>query len=312
MGSGDWFKTIVSRKKTTQDRSKKAKGATGERSNDSKWRNPKHKRSSKLFNGASSGHSRYFGTTIEEIAATYIQIAFRRFKARKTLRHLKRAKRLQTIAERYDVQKQVSSTLSHLQSWSKIQTQIRARRACMVTEGRIKQKKQDNQLKLEAELHGIEVEWCGGSETMQEILSRINQREEASVKRERAMAYAFSHQWRANSGMSQGYELGKCSWGWSWTERWIAARPWEVRLPVKCASPNKAKSKATTEVGKNTETSAIIKPTAVDAKGPTKTPPQPTTQKTARQVKPRAPPHRNIKNGENHASNWSQEAVCRV
>jgi hypothetical protein len=39
-----------------------------------------------------------------------------------------------------------------------------------------------------------QVEWCGGSDTMEEILSRIQQREEAAVKRERAMAYAFSHQ----------------------------------------------------------------------------------------------------------------------
>jgi len=38
------------------------------------------------------------------------------------------------------------------------------------------------------------VEWCSGSETMEEILSRIHQREEAAIKRERAMAYAFSHQ----------------------------------------------------------------------------------------------------------------------
>jgi len=39
-----------------------------------------------------------------------------------------------------------------------------------------------------------QVEWCGGSDTMEEILSRIHQREEAAIKRERAMAYAFSHQ----------------------------------------------------------------------------------------------------------------------
>ena len=37
-------------------------------------------------------------------------------------------------------------------------------------------------------------EWCGGSDTMEEIVSRIHQREEAAFKRERAMAYAFSHQ----------------------------------------------------------------------------------------------------------------------
>lgn len=39
-----------------------------------------------------------------------------------------------------------------------------------------------------------QVEWSGGPETMEEILSRIQQREEAATKRERAMAYAFSHQ----------------------------------------------------------------------------------------------------------------------
>ncbi|KAF2303246.1 hypothetical protein GH714_015791 [Hevea brasiliensis] len=65
----------------------------------------------------------------------------------------------------------------------------------MVMEGRLRQKKLQNQLKLEAKLHDLEVEWCGGSDTREEILARIHQREEAAVKRERAMAYAFSHQW---------------------------------------------------------------------------------------------------------------------
>jgi len=38
------------------------------------------------------------------------------------------------------------------------------------------------------------VEWCGGSETMEETIARLHLREEAAVKRERTMAYAFSHQ----------------------------------------------------------------------------------------------------------------------
>lgn len=43
-------------------------------------------------------------------------------------------------------------------------------------------------------MYGLQVEWCGGSETIEEALARIHQREEAAVKRERAMAYAFNHQ----------------------------------------------------------------------------------------------------------------------
>ncbi|XWS28056.1 hypothetical protein CRYUN_Cryun25bG0033100 [Craigia yunnanensis] len=76
----------------------------------------------------------------------------------------------------------------------------------------------ENQLKLEAKLHDLEVEWCGGSETVEEIFSRIQQREEAAVKLERDMAYAFSHQWRENASQYLGqasYGLGKENWGWS-------------------------------------------------------------------------------------------------
>ncbi|KAK6124218.1 hypothetical protein DH2020_042054 [Rehmannia glutinosa] len=85
-------------------------------------------------------------------------------------------------------------------------------------------------------------EWTSGSETIDVALARIHQREEAAVRRERAMAYAFSHQWRANSNPSFGsgnHELSKSNWGWSWMDRWIAARPWESRVAMK-ESPKKA------------------------------------------------------------------------
>jgi len=78
-------------------------------------------------------------------------------RARRALRRLKGLKRLEVLGQGDSIQKQTSTTLSYLQSWSKIQAEIRARRICMVTEGRIKQRKQENQLKLEAKLHDIEV-----------------------------------------------------------------------------------------------------------------------------------------------------------
>lgn len=40
----------------------------------------------------------------------------------------------------------------------------------------------------------MQVEWSGGTDTMDEALGKIHLREAAAVKRERAMAYAFSHQ----------------------------------------------------------------------------------------------------------------------
>lgn len=77
--------------------------------------------------------------------------------ARKALRRLKGIVRLQILTQAYPVTKQATTTLSYLHSWSRIQDEIRARRLYMVTEGRIKQKKLENQHKLEAKLHDIEV-----------------------------------------------------------------------------------------------------------------------------------------------------------
>lgn len=77
--------------------------------------------------------------------------------ARKALRRLKGTVRLQTLAQGYPIKKQSTTTLSLIHSWCNIQTQIKARRLCMVTEGRVKQKKLMNQQKLEAKLHDIEV-----------------------------------------------------------------------------------------------------------------------------------------------------------
>ncbi|KAJ6949892.1 protein IQ-DOMAIN 1-like [Populus alba x Populus x berolinensis] len=245
--SGNWLKSIIRTRKAKKDGSKKVKvHSATEKANGSKGSSPTHGESSNLANGDLESNHVVPGLSPEYIAAVRIQDAFRAYKARKAMHRVKGAVRFNVLIHANDTQKQASSTLSHIHSWSNIQAQIRARRHHMVTEGRIKQKKLENQLKLEAKLQEIEVEWCGGSDTMEEILSRIQQREEAAVKRERAMAYAFSHQWRANPTQYLGqayYSLGKENWGWSWKERWIAARPWEIRVHSEPHNLKKAHSK---------------------------------------------------------------------
>ncbi|KAH9329738.1 hypothetical protein KI387_001846, partial [Taxus chinensis] len=135
-----------------------------------------------------------YGPLKEEKAAICIQSGFRAYLARKSFQNLKGMVRLQALVQSQEVKKKAAIALQSMQSWIRVQSQIRARRSCMVTEGRIKQKKREHQIKLEAELHEIEVDWLDGAETMEEILARVQQREEAAVRRERAMAYAFSHQ----------------------------------------------------------------------------------------------------------------------
>ncbi|KAK7302895.1 hypothetical protein RJT34_13792 [Clitoria ternatea] len=267
MGSGYWFKTIISLRKSKEGRSKKAKAILApEKLNASKSNSNTGKESNGLANGIKGENLVSSGVSVETISATRIQTAFRAYKARKALRRLKGHTKLKILTEGYSVKKQASAAITYLHSWSKIQAEIRDRRICMVTEDRIRQKKLESQLKLEAKLHDLEVEWNSGSETKEEILGRIHQREEAAVKRERAMAYAFSHQWRANSSQSQllgNYELGKGNWGWSWKERWIAARPWESRVASVSVSPNKAQHKQSSKVQKDKNSSTPKTPISV-------------------------------------------------
>ena len=77
--------------------------------------------------------------------------------ARKTLRCLRGVKRVRVVGQAKPVKKQTAATLSYIQSWNKLQSEIRNQRAFMVTEGRNRKKKQENQMKLEAKLHNLQV-----------------------------------------------------------------------------------------------------------------------------------------------------------
>ncbi|KAL7143395.1 hypothetical protein ABFS83_08G188200 [Erythranthe nasuta] len=221
MGSGFWFNSITCLNILKGNKHNQIQNS-GKKSNGSKCKYLSTKKNAKLT---------------QDFAATKIQSAYRAYKARKALRRLKGILRFREEGHySHSVEKQTISALNHIHLWSKIQAEIRARWLAMVIESRSTQKKLDNQFKLDAKLHQLEVEWNGGSENMEEILNKIQCRETAAAKRERTMAYAFSHQWRANSSQYFGqcyYDLSKESWGWSWKERWVAVRPWENRCQMR-------------------------------------------------------------------------------
>ncbi|XP_074357102.1 protein IQ-DOMAIN 9-like [Apium graveolens] len=249
MRSGDWLKKLIGLKKLKNRKPKYLKGSSAPQNANGLNKNYDQTNSTNISHHVSNGNP---GIPTEDLAATRIQSAFRAHRARKTRHQLKGTVKLRAVTLGSSSKKQASVTLKYLHTWSRLQTEIRTRRVSMTVEARIKQRKLDNQLKLETKLHELEVEWSNGTETMEEVLARIHLREEAAVKRERAMAYAFSHQWRASSNPALGnYELGKAIWGWSWMERWVAARPWESRALVQ-SSPNKAtSSKKVSNAAKN-------------------------------------------------------------
>ena len=109
--------------------------------------------------------------------------------------------------------------------------------------------------------------WCDSKGTLEDVKSKLQMRQEGAFKRERALAYSlaqkvtncekvsdllysclrkmflnldFFQQWRstpisnsrANATLSslKNYGVDKANWGWSWLERWMAAKPWESRL----------------------------------------------------------------------------------
>lgn len=80
-------------------------------------------------------------------------------------------------------------------------------------------------------------------------------------------------QWRANSSQSQGlgnYELNKANWGWSWKERWIAARPWESRVADISTKKDQTKQSGKTHKDKNSSTPKIpvsVKQSMANPKG---------------------------------------------
>ncbi|KAK7375218.1 hypothetical protein VNO78_35911 [Psophocarpus tetragonolobus] len=172
--------------------------------------------------------------TREEWAAICIQTAFRGFLARRALRALKGVVRLQALVRGHAVRKQAAITLRCMQALVRVQARVRARRVCIALETQAAQQKHQQNLVNDARVREIEEGWCDSVGSVEEIQAKILKRQEAAAKRERAMAYALSHQWQAGSRQQQpvssGFEPDKNSWGWNWLERWMAVRPWENRF----------------------------------------------------------------------------------
>ncbi|EFJ20397.1 hypothetical protein SELMODRAFT_67789, partial [Selaginella moellendorffii] len=167
----------------------------------------------------------------EDWAAIKIQTAFRGYLARRALRALKGLVRLQALVRGHSVRRQAVTTLRCMQALVRVQAKVRARRISLSEEGR---KQEDLLLKpsmvssLDPNFYG----WNDSTQTTQELQAKMQTRQEAAIKRERALAYAFSHQlWKdGDAQLLMDYDSDKPHWGWSWMERWMAARPWESKV----------------------------------------------------------------------------------
>lgn len=176
------------------------------------------------------------GKSKEEMEAIKIQTAFRGHLARRAFRALKGLARLKTMVQGQSVKRQATVTLKCMQTMARVQSEVRARRIRMTEENESLQRQL--QQKHQEEEHGkMKVStgdsWNGGTQSKEQIEAKLQSKQEAAIRRERALAYAYTHQqsWRNTPKYTNQtfMDSNNPHWGWSWLERWMASRPWELK-----------------------------------------------------------------------------------
>ncbi|CAL0326807.1 unnamed protein product [Lupinus luteus] len=176
---------------------------------------------------------RFSGKPKDEVAAIKIQTAFRRYLARRALRALRGLVRLKSLMEGAIVKRQATSTLRSMQTLARVQSQIQSRRIRMLEENQALQRQLLQKHAKELESMRIGEKWDDSLQSKEQIESKLLSKYEAAMRRERALAYSFIHQ---KNGKTTCRSINPMfmdptnpSWGWSWLERWTAARTWEAR-----------------------------------------------------------------------------------
>ncbi|KNA03563.1 hypothetical protein SOVF_207950 [Spinacia oleracea] len=179
----------------------------------------------------------FAGKSKEEVAAIKIQTAFRGYMGRRTLRALRGLIRLKTMMQGKAIKRQTTNTLKSMQTLARVQSQVHERRQRMAEENLARQKQiQHKYAKEQAkELDKSQQNgdgWDSSRKTKEQIEAKLQSRHEAAIRRERTLAYAFTHQqaWKASSMSAHTLfmDVNNPHWGWSWLERWLAAKPWET------------------------------------------------------------------------------------
>ena len=191
----------------------------------------------------------YIGKTNEEIAAIKIQTMFRAYIARRTLRGLRGLARLKALVKGHSVQRQAATTLQCMQTLSRLQSQVSARKIRMTEENQsfqrqLQQKREKELDKLQSSPFGEK--WDDSSKSKDQIQARLLNRQIAAMRREKALAYASTHQqtWRNSSkaGNATIMDPNNPHWGWNWLDRWMASRPWEGQNTKEQKNHKSAKS----------------------------------------------------------------------
>lgn len=169
----------------------------------------------------------------QHLSAVKIQSAYRGYVARKSFRALRGLVRLQGVVRGQNVKRQTMNAMKMMQLLVRVQTQIQSRRIQMLENQALQRQPYKNDKDLESSFGkwtvsqseaGQNENWDDSLLTKEEREARMQKKVEAMFKRERAMAYAYSHKlWRTNPKSAQtsvlDTQVGGFPWWWNWVER---------------------------------------------------------------------------------------------
>ncbi|KAG9446992.1 hypothetical protein H6P81_013120 [Aristolochia fimbriata] len=203
------------------------------------------------------------------LAAIRIQTAYRGYSARRSYRALKGLVRLQGVMRGQSVKRQTMNAMKCMQQLVRVQSQIHSRRVQMMeTQAQQRQSLQKSDRDLDSNLgkwglNGTtprsekdddqDKEWDDSILAKEVIEARLQRKVEAVIKRERQLAYAYSHQlWKATPKTAHAALMeirsGGYPWWWNWVERHVTtaaapestpARARDVPTPTKPHTPSR-------------------------------------------------------------------------
>ncbi|KAK0588305.1 hypothetical protein LWI29_037661 [Acer saccharum] len=173
----------------------------------------------------------------EHYAAVVIQTSFRGYLARRALRALRGLVKLQALVRGQNVRNQAKLTLKCMQALVRAQDHQRARlsqegsRNSMFADitglwdyTNLRDIKDRKSISRVGD-HGSIYDWDQTSEGIEDVFQSI--RSDATLKREKALAYAFSNQiWRSRRNPSAGEER-QLEERTKWLDRWMATKQWD-------------------------------------------------------------------------------------